>query len=83
MSIFLGGMGNDDYFNLTKISKLKKGEFFRKKGGKKVYIYNGKDRAYSRYGDFKGWGFSFTDFEDSSNFFTIAKDIPVEAGFTF
>ncbi len=36
----------DDDFKIKKLSKLKKGEYFRFKGKKKVYTYGGKDRKY-------------------------------------
>lgn len=48
----------------TKLSKLKKGEYFRFAGKKKVYTYEGKVRVYDKWGTFKGWGFEFTPHDD-------------------
>jgi hypothetical protein len=69
---------------LTKLSKLKKKEYFRNPGGKKVYIYEGKTRMYDKWGKFKGWGYAFTPTDDvwgggSQTF----KDKEVEIGFDY
>jgi len=68
----------------TKISKLKKGEYFKFTGKKKVYIYNGKTRMYDKWGKFKGWGYAYTPTDDvwggAKDTFTDAK---VEIGFDY
>jgi hypothetical protein len=61
----------------TKISKLKKGDFFQKVGGKKVYVYQGKERSYDRWGTFKGWAFSWSDYENINSFGSTRSDIDV------
>ena len=58
----------------TKISKLKKGDFFKKPNGKKVYRYDGKPR--------RGY-FSYTDVEDINTDFQVKKDIDVVVGFSY
>ena len=58
----------------TTISKLKKGDFFKKPKGKKVYKYDGKPR--------RGY-FSFHDVEDINTDFQVKKDIAVEVGFSY
>ena len=76
------GMGSTDG-RATKIIKLKKGEFFRKIGGKKTLVYKGKERDYDRYGDYKGYAYTWQDFDDISNFGKTRKDIDVLVDFDF
>jgi hypothetical protein len=61
----------------TKLSKLKKGDFFQKIGGRKVYIYQGKERSYDRWGTFKGWGFYWQHYDDINEFGHTRNDIDV------
>lgn len=58
----------------TKISKLKKGDVFKKPNGTKVYQYNGKPQ--------RGY-FSYHDYEDINTDFQVKKDIDVVVGFSF
>jgi hypothetical protein len=37
------------------ISTLKKGEYFRRVNGKKVYVSEGTCRVYDKWGAYKGW----------------------------
>jgi hypothetical protein len=68
----------------TKISKLKKGDFFKLNGKKKVYQYDGKVRMYDRWGKYKGWGYSYIPVDDvwSGGKETFA-DVIVEIGFDY
>jgi serine protease inhibitor ecotin len=61
----------------TKISKLKIGDLFEKEKGKKVYIYGGKVRMYNKWGDYKGWGFSYGAYDDISSYYETMSDINV------
>jgi hypothetical protein len=56
-------MKNTD-FQITTLSKIKKGEYFRFTGKSKVYIYDGKVRIYDKWGSFKKWGFGYVPFDD-------------------
>lgn len=56
-------MTQKDY-TTTKLSKLKKGEYFRMEGKRKIYQYDGKVRMYSRWGGYKGWGYEYTPVDD-------------------
>lgn len=58
----------------TTISKLKKGQYFKKPGGRKVFKYDGKLM--------KGW-FYFTNDEDINDTYRVKKDIKVVIGFTY
>ena len=49
---------------ITSFSKLKKGEYFKFEGKKKVYKFEGKTRMYDRWGKFKGWGFAYVPTDD-------------------
>jgi hypothetical protein len=73
-----------DEFKETKISKLKKGDIFKRKTGKRVYVYEGKDRVYSMAtGKFKKWGWTFSAWDDISYSITTEVDIDVVIGFDF
>jgi hypothetical protein len=66
------------------ISTLKKGEYFRRVNGKKVYVYEGKCRVYDKWGAYKGWGFEFTPVDDIwGGSMSTKKDIAVEVGFDY
>lgn len=69
---------------ISKLSKLKKGDFFKFEGKKKVYKFTGKVRMYSKWGDFKGWGYSYVPTDDvwggGAESFTDKK---VETGFEY
>lgn len=80
MSVFIGAI---DDGRRTKISKLKKGEYFRKANQKRVYIYEGKQRIYSRFGEYRGWGFVYSAWDDISYYGQTKKDIDVDVDFTF
>lgn len=68
----------------TKFSKIKKGEYFRFVGKSKVYIYNGKDRCYTKWGDFKGWGFMYTPTDDVwGGCLETMTDRDIEIGFDY
>lgn len=67
----------------TKISKLKKGDFFRFVGKKKVYIYDGKVRMYSKWGEYRGYGYSYIDADDISGFKETFTNRDVEIGFDY
>jgi hypothetical protein len=87
MSIILNigkksGIGSSDG-RITKISKLKKGDIFRKSNGKQELVYNGKVRVYTKWGDPKGWGYSFYKYWDVNDYGEVAKDIDVIVDFTF
>ena len=58
----------------TKLSKLKKGDFFKFPGQKKVYIFKGGGPVR---------GFEFTDVSDVSNFKRTKTNRDVEIDFTF
>ena len=62
-----------EYSKLTTISKLKKGDYFRKVGKPTVFVYEGR---------YKG-KYTFSRFDDCSSFSEIAKNIEVETEFTF
>jgi hypothetical protein len=49
---------------ISRLSKLKKGEYFKFEGKKKVYKYDGKTRIYDRWGTFKGWGYHYIPADD-------------------
>jgi hypothetical protein len=51
---------------LSKFSKIKKGEIFNFPKKTKEYQYEGKERMYTRWGEFKGWGYSYTPLDDIS-----------------
>jgi hypothetical protein len=80
MAVFIGAISDG---RVTKISKLKKGDIFRKENGKRELIYQGKVRVYSRYGDYKGWGFSYSAWDDISSYYETKSDINVIVDFTF
>jgi len=66
------------------ISTLKKGEYFRRVGGKKVYVYEGKCRVYDKWGAYKGWGFKFTPQDDIwGGGMSTKTNISVEVGFDY
>jgi len=67
----------------TKLSKIKKNELFRFVGRKKVYKYTGKERLYNSVGDYRGWGYSYVEFDDISNQQTTLTDREIEIGFTY
>ena len=61
----------------TKISKLKKGDLFNKVGGKKLLVYQGKERSYDKWGTFKGWAFSWSEYYDVNSFGSTRNNIDV------
>ncbi len=69
---------------VVSISTLKKGEYFRRVNGKKVYVYEGKCRMYDKWGSYKGWGFEFTPVDDyGGGSMSTKTNIPVEVGFDY
>jgi hypothetical protein len=82
MATFLGAISSGDG-RITKISKLKKGDIFRKVGGKSELVYDGKVRSYSKWGDYKGYAFSWHHYFDSNRLGETRQDINVEVDFTF
>jgi hypothetical protein len=62
---------------------LKKGDIFRKVGGKSELVYDGKVRSYSKWGDYKGYAFSWHHYFDSNRLGETRQDINVEVDFTF
>jgi hypothetical protein len=82
MATFLGSISSGDG-RITKISKLKKGDIFRKVGGKAELVYIGKVRSYSKYGDYKGYAFTWYNYFDIAKTGETRQDINVEVDFTF
>lgn len=80
MAVFLGAVRDG---GITKISKLKKGDIFRKVGGKTEYVYSGKERSYDRWGTYKGFAFTWYKYDDVNDFGQTRKDIDVEVDFYF
>jgi hypothetical protein len=67
--------GFDDDFKLSKLSKIKKGEYFRFVGKKMIYTYDGKDRKY---------GFHYIPNNDVWGGGKYTKtDRAIEIGFTY
>lgn len=58
----------------VQLSKIKKGEYFRFPGKKKVYIFNGGG---------KKKGFSYTAFDDINATYTTKTDRVIETDFEF
>jgi hypothetical protein len=48
----------------TKLSDLKKGDYFKFIGKRKIYKYDGKVRMYDRNGKYKGFGYSYIPTDD-------------------
>lgn len=68
----------------VSISTLKKGEYFKRVSGKKIYVYEGKCRVYDKWGKYKGWGFEFTPVDDCCGGTMSTKtNISVEVGFDY
>lgn len=68
----------------VSISTLKKGEYFRRVSGKRIYVYEGKCRMYDKWGKYKGWGFSFTPVDDIwGGGMSTKTNISVEVGFDY
>ena len=67
----------------TTISTLKKGEYFKRVSGKRIYIYEGKCRMYDKWGKYIGWGFEFTPVDDCGGTMSTKTDISVEVGFDY
>lgn len=68
----------------TKLSKLKKGQFFRFPKSDTVYRYNGKVRMYNNSsGQFKGWGHSYERADDINSERQVFKDKEVNTGFNY
>jgi hypothetical protein len=63
-----------DNFKVSKLSKIKKGEFFRFVGRKKVYIFDGKPN--------RGF-FSYHKPEDHNSDYSTKQDKDIEIGFTY
>jgi hypothetical protein len=57
----------------SKFSKLKKGDFFKFEGKRKVYVFKGGGKVR---------GFKYEDDNDTSNFFVTKTDRKVVIGFT-
>lgn len=57
----------------TTLSKLKRGEYFRFPGTKKVYTYTGKAKGH----------FTYEPADDISSGFATKADRAVEIGFTY
>lgn len=71
-------------FTTSKLSKLKKGDYFRFSAKKKVFTYVGKNRMYDKWGTYKGFGFEYQPHNDilgSSQ--SQLKDATVEIDFTY
>jgi hypothetical protein len=77
MAVLIGGIGAVSFGKETKISKLKKGDAFRKIGVKQIYVYYGRYRFY----DGKGGsvlGFRFSHYgTDNFPLYSSKKDIDV------
>lgn len=58
----------------TRLSVLKKGEYFRFEGKKTVYVFKGGGKVR---------GFNYEKDEDINSFYTSKKDKIVEIGFTY
>ena len=58
----------------SKLSKLKTGEYFRFKGKKKVYVFEGGGKVR---------GFRYSAADDINDSHTTKTDREVEIGFTF
>ncbi len=48
----------------SKLSKLKKNEYFKFENSNKIYKYNGKVRMYNKWGNYKGFGYNYDDVND-------------------
>lgn len=71
-------------FKKSKLSQLKKGEYFRFPGKKKIYRYDGKQRHYTPSGTYKGFGFHYIPSDDVwGGGSTTMTDKQVEIGFTY
>lgn len=72
---------------MTFLSKLKKGDLFRLKNGKKTFQYNGKERVEfwnNKKGKFRfEWAFSYSDVEDIGDFRYSKKDKEVLLHFEY
>jgi hypothetical protein len=66
-------MSNKDY-SISNLSKLKKGNFFRFEGKKKVYVFDGGGKIR---------GFRYHAFDDRNSDFTTKTDRKIEVNFTF
>jgi len=64
--VFIGGIKSGK--EPTKLSQLKKGDYFTFPGKNKVYIYNGKDRAYDKWGKYVGYAFTYQLYDDINEF---------------
>jgi hypothetical protein len=58
----------------SKFSKIKKGEFFKFKGGTKVYMFDGGGKVR---------GFKYHNVDDISSSKTTKTDREIEIGFTY
>lgn len=68
----------------TKLSKLRKGQYFKFTGRPKVYRFNGKVRMYNNStGAFKGWGYSYEAADDINSERQQFKDSIVTTGFNY
>jgi len=61
-----------------RISQLKKGDYFKKTPtAAKTFMYEGKMRKYNYWGDYKGWGFGYSDVDDIGHEAVTKKDIEI------
>lgn len=77
MAVFVGAVKR---FEKTKISKLKKGEFFKRSlsKGEPVYRYLGKKRYYNKNNEYLGWAFAAKElFEDNIAYTKYDIDVVV------
>jgi hypothetical protein len=71
-------------FKTSKLSKLKKGDYFRFAGKKKVFTYDGKTRIYDKWGKYKGFGYGMIPNDDVwGGWKSQLKDAAVEIDFTY
>ena len=62
------------YSKESRFSKIKKGEYFRFKGGKKVYVFEGGGKVR---------GYNYYNTEDINDNHTTKTDRIIEIGFTY
>lgn len=68
----------------SKLSKIKKGTYFKFEKQKKVFVFDGKVRMYTNTGRYKGFGYEYHPFDDAlGDFRQIFKDRTIEIDFEF